>query len=190
MLKSLIASKIRRLLLKTFFADVEAEYYVRQLASLNKISAGTAHRELKKLSSSGILRVRPVGNIRLYSLDRENPIYEEMKNLINKTEGAIKLVSDAIAGIRGVRVAFIYGSLAKGEERSDSDIDIFLIGDGIDEDELVVRLGSLEKKMSKEINFTRYTESEYKKEKKNKNSFLLEVVAGKKVFIKGGENEL
>ena len=61
----------------------------------------------------------------IFALNKQNPVYEEIKNIIQKTEGVVKLLKDAVEGVKGVRVAFIYGSLAKGEERQDSDIDIF-----------------------------------------------------------------
>ena len=190
MLKSLIASKTRQTLLKAFFEIPDREYYTRQLASMYHISVGTLHRELQKLNTSGILKARKIGNIKLFSLNKQNPIYEEIKNIIYKTEGVIKFIKDAISDIKGIKVAFIYGSLAKGDERQDSDVDIFLIGDNIDENELVIRISSLEKKLFKEVNYTRYSESEYKKEKKKRNSFILEVIKGKKIFIKGGKNDL
>ena len=190
MLKNLIGSKTRRIILKAFVESPDTEYYIRQLAGLHHISVGTLHRELTGLSSSGILKARKIGNIKLFSLNKENPLYEEIKNIIYKTEGVIKLLKDAIPGIRGIKVAFIYGSFAKGDERQDSDVDIFLIGDNIDEDELIRVISNIEKKMFKEINYTRYTESEYKKEKKNKNPFILEVIRDKKIFIKGEKNDL
>ena len=189
MLKSLIASKTRRVLLNTFFSNPSVEYYTRQLSALHGISVGTIHREVRQLAASGILKERAVGNIKLFALNKQNPVYEELKNIIRKTEGVVKLVKDAVGSVKGVRVAFIYGSFAKGDERQDSDIDVFLIGDTINEDELVMNLSALEKKLFKEINYTRYTESEYKKEKR-KNSFVSELIKGKKVFIKGGDNDL
>lgn len=190
MLKSLIGSKTRQVLLSTFFNAPEKEYYTRQLASMHGMSVGTIHRELKNLIASEIFTVRNVGNIKLFSLNRKNPIYEELKNIIYKTEGIVKFVKNAISKVNGIRVAFIYGSFAKGDERQDSDIDIFLIGDDIDEDALVISISNLEKKLFKEINYTRYTESEYKKEKKKKNSFILEVIKAKKIFINGGDDDL
>lgn len=190
MLKSLIASKTRRLLLSTFFSNPGAEYYTRQLASMHGISVGTIHREINKLLSSGMFNVRNVGNIKLFSLNKQNPVYEEMKNIIYKTVGAVKLIKDAVADVKGIKIAFIYGSFAKGDERPDSDIDVFLIGNDVDEDELVVNISIVEKKLFKEINYTQYTENEYKKEKKKKNSFILEIMEGKKIFIKGGEDDL
>lgn len=190
MLKNLISSKTRQLILKTFFESSDIEYYTRQLANLHKISVGTLHRELKKLNSSGILKTRKVGNIKLFSLNKQNPVYEELKNIISKTEGVIKFIKDTVFGIKGIKVAFIYGSFAKGDERQDSDVDIFLIGDNVDEDGLIAVISSLEKKLFKEINYTRYTQDEYKKEKKKRNSFILEVIKTKKIFIKGNENDL
>ena len=190
MLQSLIASKTRQTLLKAFFEAPEIEHYTRQLASKYHMSVGTLHRELQKLSASGILKSRKIGNIKLFSLNKQNPIYEEIKNIISKTEGVIKFIKDAISGIKGIKVVFIYGSFAKGDERQDSDVDIFLIGDSIDDKELVIKISSLEKKLFKEVNYTCYTENEYKKEKKKKNSFVLEVMKGKKIFIKGDEDDL
>lgn len=191
MLKSLMGSKTRQILLSTFFENPDKEYYTRQIASMRKKSVGTLHREIKKLISAGILNAREVGNIKLFSLNKQNPVYEELKNIISKTEGVIKLVKDAVLEVEGVKVAFIYGSFAKGDERPDSDVDIFLIGDDIDENKLVLGISDLEKKIFKEINYTRYTENEYKKEKKKKkNSFILEVIKGKKIFIRGDENDL
>lgn len=190
MLKNLIASKTRQTLFKAFFEVPDAEYYTRQLASTYHISPGALHRELKKLCSLGVLKSRMVGNIKLFSLNKQNPIYEDMKNIISKTEGVMKLVKDTVSGIKGVAVAFIYGSFAKSNERQDSDVDIFLIGDKIDEDELIMRISDLEKMLYKEINYTHYTWAEYKKEKKKENSFILAVIKGKKIFIRGNENDL
>jgi len=190
MLKNLISSKTRQIILKEFVESPDTEYYTRQLASLHRISVGALHRELTSLASAGILKTRKIGNIKLFALNKENPIYEDIKNLIHKTEGVIKFIKDSIPHVKGVKVAFIYGSFAKGDERQDSDVDMFLIGNTIDEDELVHAISKIEKMLFKEINYTRYTESEYKKEKKKKNSFILEVVTGKKIFIKGGEDDL
>lgn len=190
MLKDLIGSKTRQTILKAFVESPDSEYYTRQLAKVYKISVGTIHRELKRLSASGILKERKVGNIKLFSLNKQNSLYEEIRNIIYKTQGVVSFIRDAISGIKGIKVAFIYGSFAKGDERHDSDVDLFLMGEGIDEDKLIHAINGVEKKLFKEINYTRYTENEYKKEKKKKNSFIIEIIMGKKTFIKGGESDL
>lgn len=65
-----------------------------------------------------------------------------------------------------------------------------MIRDNIDKNELVIKISSLEKELFKEVNYTWYTEAEYRKEKKKRNSFILETIKGKKIFIKGDENDL
>ena len=88
MLQSLIASRTRQILLKVFFEEPDTEYYTRQLASIHHISVGALHRELKRLNSFGIIKAREIGNIKLFSLNKQNPIYREIKNIIFKTQGA------------------------------------------------------------------------------------------------------
>ena len=190
MLGGLIASKTRKTLLKAFFEAPDKEYYTRQLASVYHISVGTLHRELRNLSVSGILKSRNIGNIKLFSLNKQNPIYEEIKSIVYKTEGVMQSIKEAVDAIKGVKIAFVYGSFAKGDERQDSDVDIFLIGDRIDEDTLIKKISDIEKQLFREINYTIYSESEYQKEKKKKNSFVLEVLKGKKVFIRGDKDVL
>jgi predicted nucleotidyltransferase len=109
--------------------------------------------------------------------------------MIFKTEGIKGRLEQELSGVKGIKAAFIYGSFAKDEERSDSDIDLFLIGD-IDEDELISKISSLEKEFIREINYTIYTQREFKKEKKNKNSFVLEVIGDPKIFLTGGSSDL
>jgi len=84
MLKILIPSKTRRVLLDTFFNNPDTEYYTRQLSTMHKMSVGTLHRELKKLSYSGMLNIRELGNLKLFSLNKKNLIYKRSKALFAK----------------------------------------------------------------------------------------------------------
>ena len=81
MLKDLIPSKARRILLNTFFNNPGTEYYTRQLSAMHKMSVGTLHRELKKLSSSGMLNSREMGNLKLFSLNKRNLAVRRLKVL-------------------------------------------------------------------------------------------------------------
>lgn len=190
MFKEILGSKTRKIILKAFFNNPDEEFYTRQLASTYKVSVGALHRELKKLVSLGLLVPRTVGNIKLFSINKHSPIYGELKNIFYKTEGIIKYVSNALLDISGIRVAFVYGSFAKGDERKDSDIDLFLLGENIDDDRLIESISELEKELVREVNYTTYTEDEYRKEKKKKDSFVAKVVKGKKIFLKGSADEL
>lgn len=88
-----------------------------------------------------------------------------------------------------MEVAFIYGSLAKNEENAASDIDLFVIGKS-DEDKLVMKLGRLEKILKREINYSLYTKDDFEKKKRQKDSFVLDLIENPKVFLIGKENDL
>ena len=109
--------------------------------------------------------------------------------MVFKTEGIKGRLQQELAKLKGIKAAFIYGSFAKEKERAGSDIDLFLLGN-INEDELIAKISSLEKEFRREINYTIYTQGEFKKEQKNKNSFILEVINEPKIFLIGGPGDL
>lgn len=189
MLKTLISSKIRRAILKKFLTNPENKYYVRQLASLLFVSVGSLHKELAKLENEGILSSQYLGNLRLFSVNKEHPLYKEIKQIIFKTEGIEGRLKDVLRDISGLKAAFIYGSFAEGKERADSDIDVFLLGQ-IEEDKIISKISKLENEFSREINYTIYTESDFRKEKNKRNSFILNLIKGPKIFLKGSEDNI
>ena len=89
----------------------------------------------------------------------------------------------------GIEDAFLYGSFAKGDEKADSDVDLFIIGN-IDEDRLIRKLRIPEKEVQREINYSIFSRDDYEEKLKNEDSFLLSVIRGPKVFLKGSENDL
>lgn len=189
MLEALISSKTKRDILKKFLSNPDERYYVRQLAVILDSSVGAIHRELIKFEKSGILKSQNVGNLRFFYINKENPLFTELKQMIFKTEGVKGRTEVELKNIKGIKAGFIYGSFAKEKERGDSDIDLFLVGD-IDEKELLPKISRLEEEFNREINYTIYTPEELKKERKNKNSFISEVLKGPKIFLIGDKNEL
>lgn len=189
MLEALISSKTKRAILKKFLSKPDERYYVRQLATILGSSVGAVHRELTRFKQSGILNSENVGNLRFFYINKRNPLFTELKQMIFKTEGVKGRMEIKLKKLKGIKAGFIYGSFAKQEERGDSDIDLFLIGN-INEDELIPKISSLEAEFNREINYTIYTAGELKKEKENKNSFVLETLKEPKIFLIGDMDDL
>ncbi len=184
MLSSLISSGTRIKILTQFLSHPDEKYYVRQLAVILGVSVGTIHRELIRLQDSGILNSDNVGNLRFFRVNKASPVFEELKQIVFKTEGVQGRLKAELKNLKGLKAAFIYGSFAKGEENARSDIDLFLLGD-ISEDELIQKISALEGEFDREINFTIYTASDFKKEMKRGNSFLKDVIKNPKIFLVG-----
>ncbi|NOR77688.1 MAG: hypothetical protein GQ523_04535 [Methanophagales archaeon] len=111
------------------------------------------------------------------------PIYNELASIILKTEGVAKELQDSLSEI-GVEAAFVYGSFASGKAGIDSDIDVFIIGAG-NEDELIIKIREIERRLSREINYILFTAKEFKRRERNKDPFVLNVLKEPKIMLMG-----
>ena len=131
--------------------------------------------------------VDPKGNTRFYSLNKNYPLFKELKKIIFKTEGVEGSLRNVLSKYEDIHIAFIYGSYAKNRERKTSDIDLVVVGT-FSEDDFLKDIRSLESKLNREINFTSYTANEFQHKRNQKGDFLYEVIKGQKVILKGKLN--
>ncbi|OPY76040.1 MAG: Nucleotidyltransferase domain protein [Syntrophorhabdus sp. PtaU1.Bin058] len=185
----LFKSKARKALFQLYFTNPEDSYYLRQLEKIFNIPASILRKELIRLEEEGVFISEKKGNLLYYRLDKEYPLFEELKNIVRKTIGIEGLLKDAIGNIEGIAVAFIYGSFAKGKERAASDVDLCIIG-SVDEDKLISKISAIERSVKREINYTLFTEGEFRKRKKGKDGYILELLDSKKIMLKGKEDDL
>jgi len=146
-------------------------------------------KELISLEEEGLFSSLRQGNLLYYSLNKGYPLYNEIKAIVFKTVGIQGALSKILLDIKGIEAAFIYGSYAKSTANAKSDIDLFILGNP-DEDILVEKINKLEKSLSREINYSIYSKANFKKKKKEKDSFIEDLLANKKIFLIGGKNEL
>jgi len=182
-------SKLRRDLFALWFANVDKKFYVRQLERLLNFSAGNLRKELKGLESNDIIYSRKEANLVYYFLNKKHPLFKEIKSIVFKTIGVEEILRHELKKITGIEMAFIYGSFAKGEESSASDIDLFIIGNP-DENKLVEIIRKIEDKLDREINYSLYGKEDFKNKKKEKEPFIMDLIKNKKVFLAGDINEL
>lgn len=88
-----------------------------------------------------------------------------------------------------VRLAFIYGSLARGDEREDSDIDLLLIGD-VTTLEAVRALWGVRNRVDRELNPNVYSVDEFREWAHKGHYFIAAAIAEPKLWVIGNEDEL
>jgi predicted nucleotidyltransferase len=191
-LMGLFRSKARTLLLLNFFINPDKEFYTRELEKKLNIPVGNIRRELKKIESSGLITSHPMGNLVLYKINKENPIYVQFKDLIIKTIGIQELIKPVFAKEKNILTSFLYGSYAKGEFDPSSDIDIFVLvqKDSSFYEKINEKLLEFENMLGREFNADFLTAVEYQRRKKAKDPYILDLLKNPKVFIKGGEDGL
>ena len=179
-------SQIRKKIILLFLYNRDKEYYVNQLARLFNISSGTTQRELKKLLTNDFIVFHKKGNMVLYSLNTENILLNDIENIVRKTIGVDAILAEELNNIQGIRFAFIFGSYVKGEFKSSSDIDLYVIGD-VKENVIYDSMSVVEKMIQRDVNYHISSFFEFK-EKKRKTYFIKEILS-EYILIVGDKNE-
>jgi len=190
MLASLIFSEYRRRVLGLLLLHPERSYHVRELARLTGSSAGTLHKELTKLMQGGVLNRQEVGNQVHYSANRDCPIFTELASILRKTSGLADVLSEALSGVVGqIDVAFVFGSVARGEQNSNSDVDVMVVGD-VGFSEVIQALYPAQSILQREINPVVYSRAEFQRRVNAQEPFIVEVLSKPKLIVVGVENDI
>ena len=182
-------SKVRRDLFRLYFTNPEKSYYLRELERVLNIPVAMLRKELIALEKAGIFASSRKSNLCYYALNKIYPLYSELKSIVSKTVGVEGSLRDMLSSIKGVKLAFIYGSFAAQKEKGDSDIDLMIIGDPYASG-LHIKVAELEQKLKREINLTVYSLKEYKAKKKAKGGFITDLLKNPKIILIGRENDL
>lgn len=182
-------TKSRAELLNLFLTNPDRDFYMQEIGRILGKKPGAFQRTLNNMVSEGILTSEYKANARFFKANKKCPIYKELKSIVFKTVGVQGSIKEVLEEISNIKFAFIYGSYAKAKEASLSDIDLAIIGNP-DEDKLIKELDRLEGKFQREINYKLYTLQEFRKEVKEKEPFILEILRDKKIMLIGSESEL
>jgi predicted nucleotidyltransferase len=189
-LASLLFGAYRRDVLALLLLHPELSLHVREIARLTSKAPGTLLRELNLLTGAGLLVKKAVGNQVHFQANPASPVYEELRGILKKTAGVADLLREALEPLADrVRTAFVYGSVARGEERPGSDLDLMVIGD-VKFADLIGALAPLHAVLRREINTSFYPPREFRAKVAAAEPFLKRVLADKKIFLVGGEDEL
>jgi predicted nucleotidyltransferase len=177
--------EVRQGVLAATLLDPGRWWYAADLARHLRLRSSSLQRELSALTDAGILRTRREGRMVYYQPDPQCPILPELRGLMLKTTALVDVLRDALAPLADrIACAFVYGSIARGEERSDSDIDLMVIGD-VALNNLAAELSRARDTLGREINPRRYRPAEFAKRVRAKDHFLTNVLSKPKLFVIG-----
>ena len=129
MLSTHVITTVNQRVLSLLVKFSDKEFYERQIARKIGIGYGSAHRAVNELYSTGVIRRRQEGKMYFYSVDRSNPIFIELKKLVN-----LILIEPLVEGLKNVSNRIVlYGSCAQGTDTSESDLDLFIVSDNKEE---------------------------------------------------------
>ena len=165
-------------------------WYVSELARRLTVPPSSLQRELRSLSEASILTTHQQGRMVYYQANGNSPLFSDLRGLLLKTAGLADVLRDALQPlVAKLRIVFVYGSIASGQEQSDSDVDLMVVGP-VSPMELALPLRRARELLGREINPRIYTPMEFAKKQKAKDPFLTRVLDKPKLFVIGNEDEL
>jgi len=183
-------SGVQKRLLALIFGHPERSFYTSEIVRQLQSGTGAVERELARLQKSGLIAVERIGNQKHYRANPDSPIFGELHGIIQKTIGLKDPLQRALQDhINQIKVAFVYGSVAKQSDTAHSDIDLMVVGNDLVYSDLYGALQKAEKDIGRSVNPTIMDMAEWKKKREN-SSFIQKVASQPKIFIFGSEADL
>lgn len=181
---------VRQGVLAATLTRPEKWWYLSELAKFLHTRPSSLQRELRSLEHSGILQLRKDGRRSYFKAEMRSPIFRELRSIFEKTVGLIPSLTVALAPFADkITCAFVYGSIARREERATSDVDLMVIGK-VGLGDLAPSLRRIENRVGREVNVTNYSVDEFRKKVAGGDHFLTSVLKGSLQFIQGERRDL
>lgn len=170
------------------FGQPARSFFATELIELTGSGSGAVQRELKRLTSSGLVTVTRIGNQKHYQANPNSPVFEELRRLVLKTVALAEPIRQTLAPLAGrVDLALLYGSVVKGTDTAQSDIDILIVDEGVTLEDVYSALAPVEADLERKISPTLYTPQEFSDRKASNNAFLTRVISGEHLVLIGSE---
>lgn len=182
---------VQQRLLGLLFGQPQRRFQSAELIRLASAGTGAVHRLLKRLAGAGLITVESVGNQKFYQANPDAPVFDELCGLVRKTVGLVGPLQDALAPVADrIRLAFVYGSMAKGGGHAGSDIDLMVIADDLDYAALYALLPAVEAALARPVNPNLMTTAEWQRKSEQEDSFAARIRAQPKLFLIGAGDDL
>ena len=173
------------------FGQPDRSYFANEIILRAGSGSGAVQRELARLEASGLVTVRRVGNQKHFQANPASPIFEPLRQIVQRTVGLAGPIQLALAPLADrIRAAFIYGSVAKKQDTAASDIDLMVISDHLSYADLFGGLESAIEQLGRTVNPTVLSEKEFAKRVKAGEAFITRVIAQPKIWLFGNGHDL
>jgi DNA-binding transcriptional ArsR family regulator len=155
------------------FGQPARAFHLSELRRLSGLGSASLQREINRLLDAGLVEARQVGNMRQFQANSNAPIFSEIVAITAKTLGLVPILRAALLKLQSPpMVGCVYGSVARGTDTANSDIDLLLIGDNLHLVEVLAALEPARQQLSRPINPACYSPEDFKKRQNEPDSFV------------------
>src|SRR5271170_4680163 len=95
-----LRSKARQRLLAYYFTNPTARHHLRDLAEQLSIDPSNLSKELGRLEREGLFQSEISGRQKYFQLNREYPLFNEVRSIVRKTIGAAPVIAQSLQDIQ------------------------------------------------------------------------------------------
>ncbi len=184
----LIGTPSMRGVLGVFLLDPSAVLHQREVARRAGVGLRSAQIALVRLGDLGLIGSERSGNRRYYRALRSGR-FEELRALMAREFGVAEVIARHLkAAGEPVDWAFIYGSVASGEDKVGSDVDLLVVGDATDDD-LVAPIADAQRELGRQIDLVSYRPEVFEERRAEGNHFVASVLALPRIDVIGGPRD-
>jgi predicted nucleotidyltransferase len=172
----LFRSEMQVRLLALLLLQPERRWTLTDLGQALGAPQSSVHRELSRAEAAGVIQRDAASRPHRFSAATDDAAYEPLRDLLQRSVGIEDQLRERLER-PDVHAAAIYGSWASGARRSDSDIDVLVVGDA-DQRELRRLIRPLDKQTGRTIDLTVMPDDEFRRLLKDRSSFARQVMEG------------
>ena len=190
-LSGALFSNVQQRVLALIFGHPGRSFYTSEIVRKIHSGTGAVERELSRLQQSGLVSVERIGNQKHYRANRNSPIFMELQSIILKTAGLAEPLRQSLAPYADrIKVAFVYGSVAKGSDTAESDIDLMVVGEDLSYADLFAALQKADETLQRNVNPNFLSVDEWRRKISQTDSVIAKINAQPKIFIFGSKADL
>jgi hypothetical protein len=184
-------TRTQQRVLGLLYGNTARSFYSNEIVRLSGVGIGTVHRELARLLASGLVTAGRIGNQKHYQANRAATVFEELRGLALKTFGVADVLRAALAPLAPrIRVAFVHGPVASGEDIAGSAIDVLVLSDYLGYGEVIGAMAPAEKSLGRGVNPAIYGRVEFLRRVSEEGAFLGRVLEGPRIALIGSDEDI
>jgi len=184
-LSELFGSDVRAAVLSWICAHPDELIVGAKLARELEMSPRAVGKELARLEDLGMLEAEePIGAAKPYTLNEQFPLLRGLQSVCLYATGVVAVLRELFADAEGVEVAAIFGSLARGDDRPDSDVDVLVVGE-IDGGDLTEIVWQARDRTGRLVNTVHYSREEFNQRRREEQGLVKRILNGPLTVIRG-----
>ncbi len=169
--------------LRALFAEPARGFGQRELAGEAGLDPGSVARMLRRWTAAGLVTRRQQDGLPRYYASTD-PALAPLVTLMQQDSTLVRTLREALSGVKGVEVALVFGSMARGAAGAGSDVDVLVLGSA-SELRLNAALKPAGRALGRAVRATAFSVESFNNQLRGGESFARGIVQGPRVELIG-----